>query len=1032
MPPLVLRIVPDPVALLREAADGGNGFRMEGILLALRQGGIRDDLYRMAGEAGCPGWFDPPACTFHELPDRLGTSDLLPISDDERAVLLERLFTTHGAAVFGRLLRPAEFVDPMDSLIGELVAEAVTPDQLDAAVTSAKVPEEWDAERNRAIAAIYRGWHEEIAKATPARRDGRDTLLDVAATIAAEPERVIERLHGRRELRIVGLTDLRGGWRAFLAALRASPVFTRITIYALGDHLLAEELKPDSVEPDRGPGMARPLRDARPPSIILHAPDTDREIEEVAVRVRALLDRGVPPHRIAVVSRKARPHVDLALTALERMGVPATARRRIGYREIPVVKSLVFLLQAAAEGWTRHGLSELARKPYFANRLDARMIDFLGYRRVVTGLDNWSAALDALVEEARAREAEEEPEDERRGWLPSSERAGDARARFAGFVEVAGALSAPKSLLEWIRWLQRFLEDDPWDMEGRVRMIPDGRWDVARVDLAGWKALAGTVRGWGDALERWGGDGEPLDAEGFLARLSAVLSGDAALWTTVRRGVQVLEGFAAAYRGFEHLFVVGLEAGTFPARRTRSAILHEEDRRILRAAGLPLDLEDTWEARERALFAALEAGGTHLTLSHATLDAAGRQVVGSIFLDEVRTRGAIEEVIATSRVITPGLPLVADPGAAHAALGAARMEAARATGRLSPWNGLIEDPEVLKVIAERYGESYLWSPTQLEAYAKCPWSWFSGRVLRLEKLEDPDQEIDPAVRGTIWHAALQKFWARATEELASRGRTGEGLILRVADLGWAEPLLSAALDAAWNEAGGSAWLGHPGLRPVVREAMRATLLRYLDWELHHHDAWFTASRGHAPGTIRTAVLAHEVPIGEVSLERKGVRFTYRGTIDRVEIGVDSDVDDPERFVAALDYKSSTWSTPGGGDAKAWNDDVVLQVPLYAHALTRLHPGKEVSRTEYRSIRQRQDVHVLRLRTVRKRRSAPTLEENPDSREKMNRALDAAAGHVAAVRAGQYPARYVESCKCPPFCHAWDICRVKGGPKGNRT
>ena len=24
--------------------------------------------------------------------------------------------------------------------------------------------------------------------------------------------------------------------------------------------------------------------------------------------------------------------------------------------------------------------------------------------------------------------------------------------------------------------------------------------------------------------------------------------------------------------------------------------------------------------------------------------------------------------------------------------------------------------------------------------------------------------------------------------------------------------------------------------------------------------------------------------------------------------------------------------------------------------------------------------------------------------------------------------YVDSCKCPPFCHAWDICRVKGGPQ----
>ncbi len=748
MPPLILRVMPNPVALLREAADEAHGFRMEGVLLALRQGGIRDDLYRMAGEAGCPGWFDPPACTFHELPERLGVSARVPLSDDERAVLLERLFVTHGGSVFSGLLRPAEFVDPVDTLFGELVAEGVTPDQFDAAAANAQVHEEWDAERNRALAAIYRGWHEALSAATPARRDGRDTLLDVAATVTDSPDAVIERLHGRRELRIVGLTDLRGGWRGLLAALRKSPVFNRISIYALDQHLKSEGLNPDSTEVDPSPV-------ARSPSTLLHAPDTDREVEEIAVRVRRLLDTGVPPHRIAVVSRKARPHLDLALAALQRTGVPATARRRIGYREIPVVKSLVFLIRAAAEGWTRHGLSELARQPYFASQLDTRLIDFIGYRRVTAGLDEWKAAFEGLVEEARAREEQGEPEDERRGWLPSSERAQSALARFGEFSAVGRELDTLKSLVEWSSWLEQFLSDDPWEMERRIRRVPDERWEVARVDLAGWKALHATVRGWREALENWGSDTAPIDAEQFLARIHTVLSGDASLWTTCRRGVQILEGLGAAYRGFDHVFVVGLEAGVFPVRRPRSAILHEEDRRILRDAGLPLDLEETWEARERALYSALEAGAGHLTLSHATLDSAGREVLASIFLDEACADGAAQESIATSRVLTPGLPIVVDEDASRVALAAARMEAERATGSLNPWNGLIEDPAILAQIAERYGESYLWSPTQLESYAKCPWSWFSSRVLRLEKLEDPEQEIDAAVRGTIWHAALE-------------------------------------------------------------------------------------------------------------------------------------------------------------------------------------------------------------------------------------------------------------------------------------
>jgi ATP-dependent helicase/nuclease subunit B len=1031
MPPLVLRVIPEPDSLLREAADGANGFRMDRILLAVRQGGIRDDLYRIAGEAGCPGWFDPPVCTFHELPERLGLSGRVPLSDDERAVLLERLFTTHGGEVFGRLAKPAEFVDPMDTFFGELVSQPVTPDQFDAAVGRAKVHEEWDGERNRAVAAVYRAWHGAIAAATPGRRDGRGTLLDVATTLAQSPDAVIEELHGRRELRILGLTDLRGGWRALIAALRASRIFERITVYALDEHLKSEGLEPD--ETRRNPSPVAPLASlgagsAR--STLLHAPDTDREVEEIAVRVRRLLDNGVQPHRIAVVSRKARPHLDLALAALERAGVPATARRRIGYREIPVVKSLVFLIQAAAEGWTRHGLSELARQPYFASRLDTRLIDFIGYRRVTAGLDAWQSAFEALVDEARTRETQEEPEDERRGWLPSSERAQGALERFVAFKGVASELDQPKSLVEWSTWLEQFLAEDPWKIEKAIRRVPDGRWEVARVDLAGWKALPATVRSWREALENWGSNNAPIDAERFLARLSAVLSGDASLWTTCRRGVQVLEGLGAADRGFDHVFVLGMEAGVFPVRRPRSAILHEEDRGILREAGLPLDGEEIWEARERALYSALVAGAGHLTLSHATQDAGGREVLASIFLDEARAAGgAAEEIIPTSRVITPGLPVVVDEAAARLALASARMEAQRATGKPSPWNGLIEDPGVQATIAEKYGEEYLWSPTQLESYAKCPWSWFSGRVLRLEKLEDPDQDIDAAVRGTIWHSALEKFWARATAHVRDQGRSGERLVLRTADFSWARRMLSESLDAAWDEVGEDAWLGHPGLHGVTREALRNALSKYLEWELEYHEKWFEARSGHAPSTIRTAVLGHEVRFGPLTLDRGGIRFNYRGTIDRVEIGVDSALPDPNRFIAALDYKSSKWSTPGGGAGKAWEEKVVLQVPLYAHALTQLHPGKAVSRTEYRSIRQCEDVHVLRLYTIKKRRSTPTLEQDSEQQAKMDQALDAAATHVSEVRAGRYPARYVESCKCPPWCHAWDICRVKGGPQG---
>ena len=1021
MPKLTLRINPSPAGLLREAADAANGYRLDGVLLALRQGGLRDDLYAMAGAAGHPGWFDPPVCVFHELPERLGATNRIPLTGDERAVLLERLMREHGGQVFARLRRLPEFVDAIETLVGETTAEGVTAALFTEAAERADVAEPWDRERNTALAGIYQAYHRELS-GDPARlrRDGRDTFADIALAIEADPDGLRHRLAGRRELRILGLTDLRGGWRSLLGVLRRAESLDRLEVFALDDHLLAEGLVADETVRSEPPA---------PPAItVLRAPDTDREVEEVAVRVRRLVEQGVPPTRIAVVSRKARPHVDLVLAALARAGVPATARRRIGYREIPVVKSLVTLLQAAAEGWTRHGLAELAGQPYFASRLDRRVLDFLGYRSGIAGLEEWEAAIGRLVAQAEAREAAEEPEDERRGWIPTANRARNARDRFAGFATVAAQLDDNLTLAQWVGWLEKFLDDDPWGVEQRIRKIPTERWEVARVDLAGWRALRETARGWREGLERWGTDTQRLDAEQFLIRLGTVLAGDAALWTTCRRGVAVVEGLAAAYRHFEHLFVVGLEAGRFPTRRPRSPILHEEDRLALKAAGLPFDAEALWEARELSLFRALLAAGTQVCLSHGVLDASGREVLGSAFLEDVKDRFAVtEEAIETSRVLTPGLPLFADPAVAGHALTAATIESVRETGAPNPWNGLIEDPALRAELARRFGEDYIWSPTQLESYAKCPWSWFSARLLKLEKLEDPDQQIDASLRGTLWHAALERFWGAAAGVLKSSARTGEGRMLGAPDLEWARPLLADAVDAAWAAAGEGAWLGHPALHDVTLATIRNTLIRYLEWEVQlNEDAY--KSRGNARETLRTAVEAHELKFDNVLLEHGGIRLIYRGSIDRVEVGVDERVPSAG-FVAAVDYKSSKWGTPGGGAKKAWGDRVVLQVPLYAHALMQLMTGSKVSRVEYRAIRQPTSVHALHLVTVAKSGKGHGLEADPEAAALMKSALVAATEHVASVRSGQYPARYVDSCKCPSFCAAWDICRVRGGPQG---
>ena len=983
---------------------------------------MRDDLIALAAGRGVSGWFDPPLCIFHELPDWLGETGRRPCDDYERAVILGGVLRRLGGEVFGRMHRAEDFIGAVDRLFGELVAEGVRPEEFRTALEARRQRDRFERQRDSELAMAYAEY--DRALAAKGRRDGRDTWLDCARAVAADPDGVARRLGGRREIRLFGLQDVRGGWRGLLRALRESPAVDRVVIYSS-----------DGLEAELGNGLGATVthldasRPARDQVQVISAPDVERELEIVATRVRAVVDAGTPLRRIAVIARQARPYVDLALCALDKAGVPATARRRIALGEVPVVRALRALLAAAADGWSRHALVELAEQPYAATELDARILNFAGFRRRVRGLKAWRQALRELVAEAERddarRRAGEEPDDHRKP-LPPLMRCREAADHFDRFAERAAVLDGTRRLREWLAWLEELLTADPWKIRDRIHDVPGRRFEVVRVDVNGWRGVTRIVQGWRAALDEWGGADDRIDVAGFYRQLSDLLEGDVALWTESQHGVQVLEGLAAAYRTFDHVFLVGLEAGRFPLPASGSPILDERDRQALHGAGLPLELRATWDARERELFAVLCAGARRLTLSYARLDAAGREVVRSAFVealgDAAPLAGAEErDEIPASCVTVPGIRLYAAPELRERAIHAARIEWGRRSGELSPWNGLIEDPALLARLATEFGDDRLWSPTQLESYAKCPWSYLSARLLGLDHLGDPAEEMDAATRGSLLHDALHRFYLKA------QARSGGPVFLLASDLAWAHPMMVESLDESLADARGRKWLGNTLLLPAKREELRRMLERFLEWEAQEHEDMGNAKKKNAPRMVRTGVAEHEVAFDDVVLDRGGVRFRFRGSVDRVEVGVD-DRFDAGRFIAAVDYKTTRYAVPGAGAKEAWDDGVVLQVPLYAYALAQARPGTETARVEYRAIRKPASVQGLEL--YQYDRGTGSAVRNEAAVAQMEAALDRVAQHVLRARSGEFPAAPPESCGCPDFCHAIEICRIAGGPRRN--
>lgn len=1029
--PLLTRIL-DPAALLDRAVEGlwpphsidGTPWPTLAGWIVLRQGGLRDDLHRLAAARGVPGWFDPPICLFTELSERWGPEgEAAPLMEPERHALLARLLDEQGDGLIPRA-RGDAWVPTVDRLIGELMSEDVEPSQF-AAALDATAQDEFGTRRALALGRVYGAWRAALAAAR--RSDGRDARVRLARFIREQPSQFAARLGGRRDVRIVGLADLRGGWSPLLAALAECPALDRLEIIT------------SAALDVPGATHEAPLPDRERPQTLrlIEAADTAREMERIAVEVRRLIDTGAEPARIAVIAREARPAVDAMAATLSRMGVPVTARRRTALAHTAPGRALLAILHVLREQWGRHAVAELAEHPLLSTGLDAGVVNAVGYAQAMTSADDWREGFDALLARAERRARGDDEGEDRRTALPAVERITSTREAWARLAPALESLQQARSLAQWCAWCVDTLEDGRWGIAARICESP-GDAALWHLELRARDRIRALLEAWQQASETFDTRGAAMDVERFLDRLLLILAQDLITLPETDFGVLVSEALAAGWRAFDHVFVVGMSAGQFPMRPSEGILLDADEREQLRRVGIPLDAPDAWRSRERELFRVLcAAPRASLTLSWPALDAEGRETARSAFVDEFVTydrdqRETNIERMPPQQVLIAGYPVASDDEAVtHAHAAAAREEARRDAYEgvehilgdtvMTPWNGEITDPELKAWLAQRYGERYPWSATQLETLAKCPWHWFAARLLKLEDRREADDLIEPTVSGTLRHEALDLFFERARAERFG----GAPVLLGDGDAAWVKEAIAVALRERWTHAEQTGvWLGPPATREVLFEEMLRTLESYLAFEIQFNEQ-YANNRTNASKVIRSGAIAGEYAFEDVSIEAHGLRFQLRGMVDRIDQGVDPRIEGAEQYLAAIDYKSSKYSTPAAGDKDAWSDGIVLQVPLYAEALQQRFPDQRVVRMEYRTLGAKPErVHALNLAPV----SKGGLQDASDAESQLAGALDSAGRRVRAARSGTLPAAPVKSAGCSPYCPARDICRIPGGPR----
>ncbi len=711
-------------------------------------------------------------------------------------------------------------------------------------------------------------------------------------------------------------------------------------------------------------GLFRAPR-VRPPEgavVFCTAGGPEAEAALIAEQATRLISESGSGERIAIVFRDAARHVSRLTVAFRGAGVPADFDVLVPVMRTPFGVALAALVSFTTGAGVREPILRFLRSPFSGadpadvDRLDAawRREGIMDSARIARDVSRPGPGPGRALKLARTVCAE-----------------GGGRAEAGDWKKLADALL-------------RSAHD-------HVSLQADQEADI---DVAAHRSLMETVIRIAEI------DGGRCDALDVMAALGQARTAPA---TVERPGhVQVTEAHRLRGRRFDAVIVGGLTAGEFSAEGRTSV----SGQIVARLTG---DRRPAEQALERLLFYnVVTRARHHLVLTRQSSDPEGSPIRPSVFWEEALDlfRSPDADPSADVGVVVSGSVGLTDleraapaltPGRARlrkAAAGRSRVDGAdervvAALRRTAERRGEIRDPEALAWLASRN----VFSATELETYAGCPYRWFYQSAVAPDSLE---VTLDAANMGDLTHRVLKGLYTELPVRLGIR-RVTEGVLGEALSL--AEEIFSREALSGRT----------PQPMTLVEEDDLTRALRWVK-DLVTADCAFlpTFTPAHVEFKFGVEGQGSDDASSEADEPVDLGGFALRGSIDRIDVS--------EEGLAVIDYK--TGRVPKLAD---FTKKRVLQVPLYA-AVARERLGRPVLLGLYRGLKSG-EARGFYLRSAAEPGSlkgTDALDEQAQVDAVIQAAVDTAREAAQGIRAGRIrpldPA--VGACD---FCPAQGIC-----------
>ena len=715
---------------------------------------------------------------------------------------------------------------------------------------------------------------------------------------------------------------------------------------------------------------------------LIEAPDAGQEAAAVLRRVKQKLLEGAQPDDVLIALRDWPRYAGHFATLGRTYGVPLALHQGDALTQNPAVMALLNLLSLHETDFRRRDLLDVLRSPYFVvpgiRLQQIEQLETISRKLIVTGgRSNW---LDAVKRARRPGALGSDDDGVPVEPLLDAHSAAHLRAALTLFFH---QMTPPHeaTLGEYVFWLHSLIgrdeKHDPDDkLDESLEAPEEGAYrytlnvpaqiresDTAGRDLIALDAFMRVLRSLLSAENLLGAlsVSRPMNREAFLLELRTALQNTSINRSPARFG-RVLVTTVADARGLphKHVFIPGLSEGIFPAPLSEDPLYLDSERRSLINLGIVLETQAERASDDGLFYQLIGLARESLTLSRPTVQDGSPWVASHLWravtdvlsdAPDMTSRISVGGVVNVDQAASSGeLLLALADGLSQSQLKdevagayqfvmqshgpqwerihrARGMELRRLARRMrhDHYSGRLHDPALIAYVAGQLGPERVWSATQLYDYAVCGFRFFARRLLRLEALEEPEEELDAPTLGTINHAILE----------ATYGEIGErGLAIVPENTEAALEILRAAAGPVLENAPRK----HGFAANMLWEKEKAVLLRRLEAliSLDFSDQNPIAKK---ITSGERYVYMQEAPFSTEGGVRVFIPVTVDGRAERMRVqGYIDRMDRVGEHIVVIDYKSGTTKIPVEEMRQGRN----FQMMLYLNAAEQILVAQDES------------------------------------------------------------------------------------------